>query len=212
MKKERVDHVRANVRAVREMSRANARAREEEKMRGGKEEARRRGETTTMTTTTTSEKASSRDAETRRRFLERDMNEARDAGARRRRASDSRVDARFAWTKPDSYGETPAYLLRRKSTLLREMNEDMERALREIEHRRLERELERENARAASALEREERRRREAALRARAKIDAEKPSALERSRRRDALVRVRDDFARARIRVDDERFDRTLED
>ena len=52
----------------------------------------------------------------------------------------------------------------------------------------------------------------EAALRARAKIDAEKPSALERSRRRDALVRVRDDFARARIRVDDERFDRTLED
>ena len=157
-------------------------------MRGGKE-ARRRGETTT---TTTSEKASSHDAETRRRFLERDMNEARDAGARRRRASDSRVDARFAWTKPDSYGETPAYLLRRKSTLLREMNEDMERALREIEHRRLERELERENARA--------------------KIDAEKPSALERSRRRDALVRVRDDFARARIRVDDERFDRTLED
>ena len=210
MKKERVDHVRANVRAVREMSRANARAREEEKMRGGKEEARRRGETTTMTTTTTSEKASSHDAETRRRFLERDMNEARDAGARRRRASDSRVDARFAWTKPDSYGETPAYLLRRKSTLLREMNEDMERALREIEHRRLERELERENARAASALEREERRRREAALRARAKIDAEKPSALERSRRRDALVRVRDDFARARIRVDDERFDRRL--
>ena len=208
MKKERVDHVRANVRAVREMSRANARAREEEKMRGGKE-ARRRGETTT---TTTSEKASSHDAETRRRFLERDMNEARDAGARRRRASDSRVDARFAWTKPDSFGETPAYLLRRKSTLLREMNEDMERALREIEHRRLERELERENARAASALEREERRRREAALRARAKIDAEKPSALERSRRRDALVRVRDDFARARIRVDDERFDRTLED
>ena len=78
------------------------------------------------------------------------MNEARDAGARRRRASDSRVDARFAWTKPDSYGETPAYLLRRKSTLLREMNEDMERALREIEHRRLERELEREHARAAS--------------------------------------------------------------
>ena len=204
MKKERVDHVRANVRAVREMSRANARAREEEKMRGGKE-ARRRGETTTR-----SEKASSHDAETRRRFLERDMNEARDAGARRRRASDSRVDARFAWTKPGSYGETPAYLLRRKSTLLREMNEDMERALREIEHRRLERELERENARAASALEREERRRREAALRARAKIDAEKPSALERSRRRDALVRVRDDFARARIRVDDERFDRRL--
>tara|TARA_B000000441_G_C21339630_1_gene121914 strand:- start:110 stop:382 length:273 start_codon:yes stop_codon:yes gene_type:complete len=90
------------------------------------------------------------------------------------------------------------------------MNEYMERALREIEHRRLERELERENARAASALEREERRRREAALRARAKIDAEKPSALERSRRRDALVRVRDDFARARIRVDDERFDRRL--
>ena len=175
-------------------------------MRGGKE-ARRRGETTT---TTTSEKASSHDVETRRRFLERDMNEARDAGARRRHASDSRVDARFAWTKPDSYGETPAYLLRRKSTLLREMNEDMERALREIEHRRLERELERENARAASALEREERRRREAALRARAKIDAEKPSALERSRRRDALVRVRDDFARARIRVDDERFDRRL--
>lgn len=206
MKKERVDHVRANVRAVREMSRANARAREEEKMRGGKE-ARRRGETTP---TTTSEKASSHDVETRRRFLERDMNEARDAGARRRHASDSRVDARFAWTKPDSYGETPAYLLRRKSTLLREMNEDMERALREIEHRRLERELERENARAASALEREERRRREAALRARAKIDAEKPSALERSRRRDALVRVRDDFARARIRVDDERFDRRL--
>ena len=204
MKKERVDHVRANVRAVREMSRANARAREEEKMRGGKE-ARRRGETTTR-----SEKASSHDAETRRRFLERDMNEARDAGARRRRASDSRVDARFAWTKPDSYGEMPAYLLRRKSTLLREMNEDMERALREIEHRRLECELERENARAASALEREERRRREAALRARAKIDAEKPSALERSRRRDALVRVRDDFARARIRVDDERFDRRL--
>ena len=204
MKKERVDHVRANVRAVREMSRANARAREEEKMRGGKE-ARRRGETTTR-----SEKASSHDVETRRRFLERDMNEARDAGARRRHASDSRVDARFAWTKPDSYGETPAYLLRRKSTLLREMNEDMERALREIEHRRLERELERENARAASALEREERRRREAALRARAKIDAEKPSALERSRRRDALVRVRDDFARARIRVDDERFDRRL--
>ena len=204
MKKERVDHVRANVRAVREMSRANARAREEEKMRGGKE-ARRRGETTTR-----SEKASSHDVETRRRFLERDMNEARDAGARRRHASDSRVDARFAWTKPDSYGETPAYLLRRKSTLLREMNEDMECALREIEHRRLERELERENARAASALEREERRRREAALRARAKIDAEKPSALERSRRRDALVRVRDDFARARIRVDDERFDRRL--
>ena len=204
MKKERVDHVRANVRAVREMSRANARAREEEKMRGGKE-ARRRGETTTR-----SEKASSHDAETRRRFLERDMNEARDAGARRRRASDSRVDARFAWTKPDSYGEMPAYLLRRKSTLLREMNEDMERALREIEHRRLERELERDIARAASALEREERRRREAALRARAKIDAEKPSALERSRRRDALVRVRDDFARARIRVDDERFDRRL--
>ena len=120
------------------------------------------------------------------------------------------MDARFAWTKPDSFGETPAYLLRRKSTLLREMNEDMERALREIEHRRLERELERDNARAASALKREERRRREAALRARAKIDAEKPSALERSRRRDALVRVRDDFARARIRVDDERFDRRL--
>ena len=90
------------------------------------------------------------------------------------------------------------------------VREDMERALREIEHRRLERELERENARAASALEREERRRREAALRARAKIDAEKPSAFERSRRRDALVRVRDDFARARIRVDDERFDRRL--
>ena len=208
MKKERVDHVRANVRAVREMSRANARAREEEKMRGGKE-ARRRGEPPPPPPPT-SEKASSHDVETRRRFLERDMNEARDAGARRRRASDSRVDARFAWTKPDSYGETPAYLLRRKSTLLREMNEDMERALREIEHRRLERELERENARAASALEREERRRREAALRARAKIDAEKPSALERSRRRDALVRVRDDFARARIRVDDERFDRRL--
>ena len=159
MKKERVDHVRANVRAVREMSRANARAREEEKMRGGKE-ARRRGETTT---TTTSEKASSHDVETRRRFLERDMNEARDAGARRRRASDSRVDARFAWTKPDSYGETPAYLLRRKSTPARD-ERDMERALREIEHRRLERELERENARAASALEREERRRREGAL------------------------------------------------
>ena len=101
--------------------------------------------------------------------MERDMNEARDAGARRRRASDARVDARFASSKHVSYGETPAYLLRRKSTLLREMNEDMERALREIEHRRLERELERENARAASALEREERRRREAALRARAR-------------------------------------------
>lgn len=209
MKKDKVDHVRANVRAVREMSRANARAREEEKMRGERGEGarRRRGETTT---TTTSEKVSSQNAEARRRFLERDLNEARDAGARRRRASDARVDARFASPKHGSYGETPAYLLRRKSTLLREMNEDMERALREIEHRRLERELERENARAASALEREERRRREAALRARAKIDAEKPTALERSKRREALARVRDDFARARIRVDDERFDRRL--
>jgi len=207
MKRDKVDHVRANVRAVREMSRANARAREEEKTRGerGERTRRRRRETPT-----TSDEASSQNAEGRRRFLERDMNEARDAGARRRRASDARVDARFASSKHGSYGETPAYLLRRKSTLLREMNEDMERALREIEHRRLERELERENARAASALEREERRRREAALRARAKIDAEKPTALERSKRREALARVRDDFARARIRVDDERFDRRL--
>jgi len=207
MKRDKVDHVRANVRAVREMPRANARAREEEKTRGerGERTRRRRRETPT-----TSDEASSQNAEGGRRFLERDMNEARDAGARRRRASDARVDARFAWSKHGSYGETPAYLLRRKSTLLREMNEDMERALREIEHRRLERELERENARAASALEREERRRREAALRARAKIDAEKPTALERSKRREALARVRDDFARARIRVDDERFDRRL--
>lgn len=125
-------------------------------------------------------------------------------GAKRREVIEDRVKARNASGIRAGFGEVPKYLEKRKSTLLREMNERMERALEDIERRREERAREREREREV----REERRaeveaRREAVAR-RAAMDAARLSPRERAEARANLERARALFARAKIRVDDE--------
>jgi len=125
-------------------------------------------------------------------------------GARRRESTEERVDARNALGIRAGFGEVPKYLEKRKSTLLREMNERMERALEDIERRREERARAREHERES----REERRReveaRREAVARRAAMDAARPSPRERAEARANLERARALFARAKIRVDDD--------
>jgi hypothetical protein len=131
-----------------------------------------------------------------------DLERARALGAQRVREVEKRVEARRVAgnsARRDGYGTTPKYLLERKATLLREMNEKMETTLREIERRRAVRSIEVAKAREArEARDRE----REERLRRRAAIDAEKITPRQRGEAKREMERARELFARARLTVD----------
>jgi hypothetical protein len=188
------DHLKENAQKIRAQSERNARyrrrlAEEEEEVR------RRRGRGRGEGTTTSKSTSSSSPCESRVRA---DLEEAAKRGAKRVAS----VEQRAARPAPSgkSFGTTPKYLAERKATLLRELNEKMERALEDIEKRRTERALERQ-------LERAERRKRDAERRARlerrARVDAEKLSPIERAQRAKNVETARLLFARAHLRVDD---------
>lgn len=180
-----------NRRAIREQSERNRAERVEREAR--EREAREGGRRAALTEEAT---PSPRAREDLMRHAE--------LGARRRESAEERVNARNASALRAGFGEVPKYLEKRKLTLLRELNERMERALEDIERRREEREREREREREV----REERRReveaRREALARRAAMDAARLSPRERAEARANLERARALFARAKIRVDDE--------
>ena len=182
------DAIAANRRAIKARSEANRRARLE-----GEGEARgRRATARTLTEYEPSPRA------------KRDLETHAELGARRRESIDAKVQANDSRRGLPRLGEVPKYLARRRTTLLREMNERMERALEDIERRR--------DARAEATVReremREERRRenerRRAALARRAEMDAAKPSPRARAATRQSLERARELFARAKIRVDED--------
>jgi len=188
------DHVKDNARKIRAQSERNARARlaEEEEARASKPR-RGRGELKTRSMTTPS--SSARESRVRA-----DLEDAAKRGAQRVAAVERRVRGDVRERGRKSFGSTPKYLAERKATLLRELNEKMERALEDIEKRRTERALERQ-------LELDEKRKRDAERRARlerrARVDAEKLSPIERAQRAKNVETARLLFERARLRVDD---------
>ena len=187
------DHLKENAQKIRAQSERNAASRR--RLAEEEEEVRRRGRRRGERTTTTSKSSSltSPPCESRVRA---DLEEAAKRGAKRVAAVEQRARA----ARPTSFGTTPKYLAERKATLLRELNEKMERALEDIEKRRTERALERQ-------LELAERRKRDAERRARlerrARVDAEKLSPIERAQRAKNVETARLLFARAHLRVDD---------
>jgi len=187
------DHVKDNARKIRAQSERNARARlaEEEEARASKPR-RGRGEGKTRSITTSSSPRESR--------VRADLEDAAKRGAQRVAAVERRVRGDVRERGRKSFGSTPKYLAERKATLLRELNEKMERALEDIEKRRTERALERQ-------LELDEKRKRDAERRARlerrARVDAEKLSPIERAQRAKNVETARLLFERARLRVDD---------
>jgi len=187
------DHVKDNARKIRAQSERNARARlaEEEEARASKPR-RGRGEGKTRSMTPSSAARESR--------VRADLEDAAKRGAQRVAAVERRVRGDVRERGRKSFGSTPKYLAERKATLLRELNEKMERALEDIEKRRTERALERQ-------LELDEKRKRDAERRARlerrARVDAEKLSPIERAQRAKNVETARLLFERARLRVDD---------
>lgn len=188
------DHLKENAQKIRAQSERNARRR---RLAEEEEEVRRRGRRRGEGTTTSKSSSSSSPRESRVRA---DLEEAAKRGAKRVAAVEQRVRAARPTRSGKSFGTTPKYLAERKATLLRELNEKMERALEDIEKRRTERALERQ-------LELAERRKRDAERRARlerrARVDAEKLSPIERAQRAGNVETARLLFARAHLRVDD---------
>ena len=182
----RRDLVKENMRAVRERSKANHAARV-------KEEATRR--------TVDSAAAKSPPPTTVSPRVEDDLRRYKELGETRKELVEARVRARAPVRRHEGFGETPAYLRRRKAELLAEMNENMERALAEIERRRVERALERQTLEDERARRAREAAKRRQALRARAEIDADKATPIERRRHALELERTRELFARARVRA-----------
>ena len=191
------DHVKDNARKIRAQSERNARARlaEEEEARASKPR-RGRGELKTRSMTPSSSPSSA----ARESRVRADLEDAAKRGAQRVAAVERRVRGDVRERGRKSFGSTPKYLAERKATLLRELNEKMERALEDIEKRRTERALERQ-------LELDEKRKRDAERRARlerrARVDAEKLSPIERAQRAKNVETARLLFERARLRVDD---------
>lgn len=182
----RRDLVKENMRAVRERSKANLAARV-------KEEATRR--------TVDRAAAKSPPPTTVSPRVEDDLRRYKGLGETRKELVEARVRARAPVRRHEGFGETPAYLRRRKAELLAEMNENMERALAEIERRRVERALERQTLEDERARRAREAAKRRQALRARAEIDADKATPIERRRHALELERTRELFARARVRA-----------
>ena len=182
----RRDLVKENMRAVRERSKANHAARV-------KEEATRR--------TVDRAAAKSPPPTTVSPRVEDDLRRYKELGETRKEIVEARVRARAPVRRHEGFGETPAYLRRRKAELLAEMNENMERALAEIERRRVERALERQTLEDERARRAREAAKRRQALRARAEIDADKATPIERRRHALELERTRELFARARVRA-----------
>ena len=183
----RRDLVKENMRAVRERSKANHAARGE-----GRSDARGqrdRAAAKSPTPTTVSPR------------VEDDLRRYKELGETRKELVEARVRARAPVRRHEGFGETPAYLRRRKAELLAEMNEKMERALAEIERRRVERALERQTLEDARARRAREAAKRREALRARAEIDAGKATPIERRLRALEVERTRELFARARVRA-----------
>ena len=178
--------VKENMRAVRERSKANHAARV-------KEEATRR--------TVDRAAAKSPPPTTVSPRVEDDLRRYKELGETRKELVEARVRARAPMRRHEVFGETPAYLRRRKAELLAEMNENMERALAEIERRRVERALERQTLEDERARRAREAAKRRQALRARAEIDADKATPIERRRHALELERTRELFARARVRA-----------
>jgi len=189
------DHMKENAQKIRAQSERNAASRRRLVEEEVSQVRRRHGE---GMTTTSKLSSSSSPCESRVRA---DLEEAAKRGAKRVAAVEQRVRAaRPPQRDAKSFGTTPKYLAERKATLLRELNEKMERALEDIEKRRTERALERQ-------LELAERRKRDAERRARldrrARVDAEKLSPIERAQRAKNVETARLLFARAHLRVDD---------
>ena len=182
----RRDLVKENMRAVRERSKANLAARV-------KEEATRR--------TVDRAAAKSPPPTTVSPRVEDDLRRYKELGETRKELVEARVRARAPVRRHEGFGETPAYLRRRKAELLAEMNENMERALAEIERRRVERALERQTLEDERTRRAREAAKRRQALRARAEIDADKATPIERRRHALELERTRELFARARVRA-----------
>ena len=182
----RRDLVKENMRAVRERSKANHAARV-------KEEATRR--------TVDRAAAKSPPPTTVSPRVEDDLRRYKELGETRKELVEARVRARAPVRRHEGFGETPAYLRRRKAELLAEMNENMERALAEIERRRVERALERQTLEDERARRAREAAKRRQALRARAEIDADKATPIERRRHALELERTRELFARAGVRA-----------
>ena len=182
----RRDLVKENMRAVRERSKANHAARV-------KEEATRRTVDRAAAKSPTPTTVSPR--------VEDDLRRYKELGETRKELVEARVRARAPVRRHEGFGETPAYLRRRKAELLAEMNENMERALAEIERRRVERALERQTLEDERARRAREAAKRRQALRARAEIDADKATPIERRRHALELERTRELFARARVRA-----------
>ena len=182
----RRDLVKENMRAVRERSKANLAARV-------KEEATRR--------TVDRAAAKSPPPTTVSPRVDDDLRRYKELGETRKELVEARVRARAPVRRHEGFGETPAYLRRRKAELLAEMNENMERALAEIERRRVERALERQTLEDERARRAREAAKRRQALRARAEIDADKATPIERRRHALELERTRELFARARVRA-----------
>ena len=182
----RRDLVKENMRAVRERSKANLAARV-------KEEATRR--------TVDRAAAKSPPPTTVSPRVEDDLRRYKELGETRKELVEARVRARAPVRRHEGFGEMPAYLRRRKAELLAEMNENMERALAEIERRRVERALERQTLEDERARRAREAAKRRQALRARAEIDADKATPIERRRHALELERTRELFARARVRA-----------
>ena len=182
----RRDLVKENMRAVRERSKANHAARV-------KEEATR--------STVDRAAAKSPPPTTVSPRVEDDLRRYKELGETRKELVEARVRARAPVRRHEGFGETPAYLRRRKAELLAEMNENMERALAEIERRRVERALERQTLEDERARRAREAAKRRQALRARAEIDADKATPIERRRHALELERTRELFARARVRA-----------
>ena len=182
----RRDLVKENMRAVRERAKANLAARV-------KEEATRR--------TVDRAAAKSPPPTTVSPRVEDDLRRYKELGETRKEIVEARVRARAPVRRHEGFGETPAYLRRRKAELLAEMNENMERALAEIERRRVERALERQTLEDERARRAREAAKRRQALRARAEIDADKATPIERRRHALELERTRELFARARVRA-----------
>ena len=182
----RRDLVKENMRAVRERSKANLAARV-------KEEATRR--------TVDRAAAKSPPPTTVSPRVEDDLRRYKELGETRKELVEARVRARAPVRRHEGFGETPAYLRRRKAELLAEMNENMERALAEIERRRVERALERQTLEDERSRRAREAAKRRQALRARAEIDADKATPIERRRHALELERTRELFARARVRA-----------
>ena len=183
----RRDLVKENMRAVRERSKANHAAREREEATRAVNATRAAAKSPTPTTVSPR--------------VEDDLRRYKELGETRKELVEARVRARAPVRRHEGFGETPAYLRRRKAELLAEMNEKMERALAEIERRRVERALERQTLEDARARRAREAAKRREALRARAEIDAGKPTPFERRLRALEVERTRELFARARVRA-----------